>query len=267
MSCSNATSDTLAFRSYLQGLIPSVGIPRWMSMSLVNVSKWCSVLGIRGYMKSGRIKYLTFWLSFRLMEISVCCVEHSPRERTEKPNQWFIVGSTNRRRPTSASIGRRMVWFTWKASTDRVRHFWLMARIWWPHIRKILTQLKLKMIHYLNQLVGVLTEHLCIFLYFFLVAILGSFNQNQEGNVGLQERVGDVVHHSFAQLRSENWQKKADCWNNTLPAHTEEYLKHITWTIDAIQYLFGLNASTETFSCVQTSRWRAWWRLGGGINK
>lgn len=59
---------------------------------------------------------------------------------------------------------------------------------------------KKKNIQYLNQFVGMLTEHLSIFLNFFLIAILSSFNEDQEGNISLQERVGDMVHHSFAQL-------------------------------------------------------------------
>lgn len=62
----------------------------------------------------------------------------------------------------------------------------------------------LKILHYLNQFVGVLTKHLRIFLDFFLIAILGSFNQDQEGNIGLQERVRNMVHYSFTQL----WSKK-----------------------------------------------------------
>lgn len=59
-------------------------------------------------------------------------------------------------------------------------------------------------LHHLDQLVGVLTEHLCILLDFFLIAIFGSFNQDKQGNVGLQERVRDMVHYSFAQL----WKRK-----------------------------------------------------------
>lgn len=61
-------------------------------------------------------------------------------------------------------------------------------------------QKKNKTIQYLNQFVGMLTEHLSIFLNFFLIAILSSFNEDQEGNISLQERVRDMVHHSFAQL-------------------------------------------------------------------
>lgn len=60
------------------------------------------------------------------------------------------------------------------------------------------------MFNYLNQLVGVLTEHLSVFLYFFLIAILGGFNQDQEGNVRFQERVRDVVHHGFTQLKQNS---------------------------------------------------------------
>lgn len=60
--------------------------------------------------------------------------------------------------------------------------------------------LTVEALNYLNQFVGMLTKHLCIFLDFFLVSILGSFNQNQEGNIGLQERVRDMVHYSFTQL-------------------------------------------------------------------
>lgn len=55
-------------------------------------------------------------------------------------------------------------------------------------------------LHYLNQLVGMLAEHLCILLDFFLVAVFGSFNQDEQGNVGLQEGVRDMVHYGFAQL-------------------------------------------------------------------
>lgn len=68
-----------------------------------------------------------------------------------------------------------------------------------PPKKKIGAQTK-KNIQYLNQFVGMLTEHLSIFLNFFLIAILSSFNEDQEGNIGLQERVRDMVHHSFAQL-------------------------------------------------------------------
>lgn len=69
-----------------------------------------------------------------------------------------------------------------------------------PPKKKIGAQTKKKNIQYLNQFVGMLTEHLSIFLNFFLIAILSSFNEDQEGNIGLQERVRDMVHHSFAQL-------------------------------------------------------------------
>lgn len=59
---------------------------------------------------------------------------------------------------------------------------------------------RLKILHYLDQFIGMFAEHLCILLHFLLISILGSFNQDQEGNICLQEGVRDMVHYSFAQL-------------------------------------------------------------------
>ena len=56
---------------------------------------------------------------------------------------------------------------------------------------------------YLDQLVGVLAEHLRILLDLLLVATLGSLDEHQQWHVGLQERVGDVVHHRLPQLERE----------------------------------------------------------------
>lgn len=56
---------------------------------------------------------------------------------------------------------------------------------------------------YLDELVGVLAEHLRVLLHLLLVAVLGGFDQDQQGDVGLQEGVGDVVHHSFTELENK----------------------------------------------------------------
>lgn len=54
---------------------------------------------------------------------------------------------------------------------------------------------------YLNQFVGVLTENLGIFLHLLFITILGSLDQYQQWNIGLQKRVRHVVHHSLSQLK------------------------------------------------------------------
>ena len=56
---------------------------------------------------------------------------------------------------------------------------------------------------YLHQLVGVLAEHLGVLLHLLLVAALGRLDEHQQGNVGLQEGVRDVVHHRLPQLGTE----------------------------------------------------------------
>ena len=55
----------------------------------------------------------------------------------------------------------------------------------------------------LHKLVGVLTEHLGVLFDLLLVAALGRLDEHQQGHVGLQEGVGDVVHHRLPQLQDD----------------------------------------------------------------
>lgn len=56
---------------------------------------------------------------------------------------------------------------------------------------------------YLNQLVGMFTENLCILLNFFLISVLCSFNQNEKRHICFQKGIWNMVHNSFAKLRME----------------------------------------------------------------
>lgn len=56
---------------------------------------------------------------------------------------------------------------------------------------------------HLHQLVGMLAEDLGILLHLLFVAALGGLDEHQQGHVGLQERVGDVIHDRLPQLCSE----------------------------------------------------------------
>lgn len=52
----------------------------------------------------------------------------------------------------------------------------------------------------LHQLVSMFTEHLGVLLDLLLISTLSRFNEHQQRDVGLQERVRDVVHHCLSQL-------------------------------------------------------------------
>lgn len=58
-----------------------------------------------------------------------------------------------------------------------------------------------KSVTYLHQLVGMFTENLGVFLHLLLIPALRSLNENQQGDIGFQERIWDVIHHSFPKLQ------------------------------------------------------------------
>lgn len=82
---------------------------------------------------------------------------------------------------------------------------------------------------YLDELVGVLTEDLGIFLHFLLVAVLGRFDEDQERHVGLQEGVGHVVHHCLSQLQSRaTGGGKSSLFHRMLSVQTEHWQNCLT---------------------------------------
>lgn len=56
---------------------------------------------------------------------------------------------------------------------------------------------------YLNELVGVLPEHGGVLLDLLVSAVASGLDEDQQGHTGLQEAVGNMVHHRFAQLPSQ----------------------------------------------------------------
>ena len=57
---------------------------------------------------------------------------------------------------------------------------------------------------HLNQFIRVLPEHQGVLLDRSLVARLRRFDEHQQRNVGLEERIAHVVHHRFTQLRQSS---------------------------------------------------------------
>ena len=65
-------------------------------------------------------------------------------------------------------------------------------------------------IRHFDELVGVLREDLGVFLHFPLVPVLRRLDENQQRNVRLQKRVGNVVHHRL--LGNENFNGDYICY-------------------------------------------------------